>query len=304
MLCAIPRAIWKFFVTESSTALLWDERGNQWIAYADCSTYTTMLSDEQTHSRALTAVAKTGRLTLAQAMEPEYLKLAMEHWRPHEILLSQRQQNQAFMVLMIQKLFNISIQASLVGISANLSVVNENGAGADPLTVASVLVSCFLGFGAVVSQFLSSTSMCNKVLAGVDKKLQVEGATKWQIHHECAVARTARKGWWFTVMFLAVCLVALMWCTLKTVMAWVCECGTWNLRLPVFHPSSWLDFWQDSSSWHNQERMGCVRFHYGSNTTGCSVPHDQMGEYVHPDINSFINISDRFDCRWLLQSQK
>lgn len=284
------QTMFKIFWTRAQTSLIWD--GKQWVAYSDFATYTTMLCNEQTHSQALAAVAKTGRFTLGQAMEPEFVKMALEHWRPHEILQAQRQQSTAFMVFMIQKLFNISIQASLVGISANLSVVNGNGAGADTLTVITVLVSCILGVGSVFTQYFSSTSMKDRVLRGVEKKLHVEGATKWQIHHEYVVARAARSSWMVTVLFSAGCLATLLWCTVKTVMAWYCECGTWNFRSAMIFPSSW----------GNHSLMGCVRFHNhpGSDGTGCSVSENYLRRNFHPETVNFINISDSFDCSWLL----
>jgi len=277
------------FKTESKTALIAHKPG-EWIAFSDFATYSTTLCAEQTHSQALNAVAKTGRLTLALAMGPEYVKRALDQWRPHEILQSQRQQSQAFIVFMIQKLFNISIQASLVGISANLSVVDGSGAGADSLTVVTVLLSCMLSIGSVVSQIKSSTGMKDKVLKGVEEKLKAEGATKWQINHEYVVARSARGEWIVTMMFSTWCFSFLLWCIVKTVMSWYCDCGLWNFTKHMFLPSNWGD----------KDLMGCVYFHSNPGETNCSVSMDQLRSHFHPRNVTFNNFSTSFDCAWLL----
>lgn len=262
----------------------------EWSAIADYSTYTTLLCEEQTHSRALTAVTKTGRLVLAQAMEPEYSKIAMEHWRPHEILQAQRQQSQAFVVFMLQKLFNTSMQASLVGISANLSVANGNDVGADPLTTMTVLLSCMLGVGSVLTEVLSSTAMSARVLHGVDQKLKAEGVTKFQEHHEYVVARQARWEWTKSIMFALWCLSFLLWCTLKTVMARYCDCGMWNFTMGIFSPSNW----------GFQESMGCVFFsHDTASVHRCSLSDSYISGHFHIPAVSFTDIRNSTICSFI-----
>lgn len=297
--CLMLQTVARLFVTESKTGLVHTKKGEgnqQWVAFSDYATYSTMLCEEQTHGQALAAVAKTGRLTLAQAMEPEYAKGALEQWRPHEILQAQRQQNQAFMVFMIQKLFNISMQASLVGISANLSAVAGNTAGADRLTVFTVLLSCMLSVGSVLTQIFSSTAMKNRVVDGAEKKLKAEGATKWQQHHEYVVERRARWEWTVTILFSTWCFALLLWCTVKTVMAWYCDCGMWNFTKNILP-------WNLPYSWGDQTLMGCVRFHSqpGSDDTGCSVTEDHLRSLFHPSDVNFTNISASFDCSWLVR---
>jgi len=260
-------------------------------AVTDYSTYTTLFCGEQTHGRALAAIAPTGRLTLAASMDAEYLKLAIDNWKPHEILQQQRQQNQAFMVFMLQKLLNTSMQASLVGISANLTINNGSNAGADQLTLVTVLLSCVLGVGSVMSAVKSQMAMCGKVLDGVHGKLHSAGITKWQTHHEFEVGRTARWERGVSLLFSAWSLLFLFWCATKTLMAGICPCGMWNFKTGVFFPSNW-------GSWEG----GCVFFANSTSEYACSYTNGFVNSsdgYI-PTPLSFTNVSDSFLCSFLL----
>jgi len=264
---------------------------SEWVAFSDYATYTALLCDEQTHAQALSAVAKTGRFTLAQAMESEYRKFAMDFWKPHEILQVQRQQFRAFVVFMLQKLFNISVQASLAGISANLSVANGAHNGADKLTVVTVLLSCCLGVASICTEILSSRSMKNMVLKGVDKRVKAEGATKWIIHHENVISRTTRQSWMLTILFSLWCLTFLLWCAVKTLMSWYCQCGMWNFTRNMFFPSSW----------GHQIEMGCVSFghHNGTDSLGCRFSDDHVVQHFMPKHVNFIDVQGTCACFWL-----
>jgi len=291
--CLMMQTVVGLFYTRPKTNLIQmskvkAEDKSEWVAFSDYSTYTALLCEEQTHAQALSAVAKTGRFTLAQTMETAYRNMAIKHWKPHEILQVQRQQNSAFVVFMLQKLFNISIQASLAGISANLSVANGADKGADPLTVFTVLVSCCLGVSSVRTAILSSTDMSNMVLEGVDKKLLAEGASKWRMHHEYVIARTTRQSWMFTILFSSWCLSFLLWCTVKTLMSWYCQCGMWNFTWNMFFPSSW----------GKQIEMGCVSFghHNGTDSLGCRFSDDYVVQHFMPKHVNFIDVQGTGAC--------
>lgn len=253
---------------------------------ADYAKYETLTCREQTHARAFTALAKTGRMTLGDVMEQQYLTEAIDHWHPREILETQQQRGRAFMVFQLQKLFSTSMQATFVGVSSNLAKVAGLQAGADTFTLVTVGLSSIMGLDQISCEVSRSHALYKKIRESCEERMQKQGVSKQEIN---LLDRTL---WWSRLDFLVTLtfglwsFAVLAWCVTKAVMAIFCPCGMWNFSSHILWPLNWLDPKMFST-------LGCVSFANASfaNQTGeeCASPFN-IPLYVHEPV-AFINAS-------------
>jgi hypothetical protein len=222
----------------------------------DYAEYTT-LSGVQSHGRALWALAKIARMSIALVMDEEYVEVAKKHWTPDEMLHYQIQLKWAFVFFMVQRLATLLLQSNFVMISKNLS----DSHGVDRLTYINVIMGCIMSANLTFSAMKTSYRMTRDLLFKTCVKLHHSGTKRSKYHARMVARQSARQ----CMYMLLICIIVMwlaFWSTLRATMAIECPCGLWTWNSHIW------------SSWDLLD--GCAHF----NTTGACY----NTSYDHPEV--------------------
>lgn len=198
--------------------------------FVDYAEYGTLFVRRQVHGRALVALLKVGRMSLALANDTEYVTEVVRNWKPKEIANYQQQLSGFFTVFMVQRLLTTSLQASFVGITKNLTH-DTDGQHIDWISFMNVMLGCGMGFSTIFDEVRLSGKMMLRVFHRAKETLEGTASKldKWHAKNDRIWSCVT---FLYTMLFAIFSILWLIYCVLKAIRVNQCECGLWNINLP------------------------------------------------------------------------
>lgn len=193
--------------------------------FVDYAEYSTLAVRHQVHGRALVALLKGGRMSMALSNDTEYVSVVVQNWKPKEIVNYQWQLGGFFLVFMIQRLLTISMQASFVGITKNLTQ-DTAGLHIDWISAMNVLLGCGMGLSTIFGEVRLSWMLTRRIFSYADGAASKQ--EKWQVKTDKTWSIISFS---YTLMFALFSILWLVYCVMKVVWVNECPCGLWNFHL-------------------------------------------------------------------------